>query len=419
VNRPSTAVYRRRRIVVGSLLAVIALLGTYLPAALLAPVPAAAASITDAEPLTTPAVALATPAQGSSAIAVAGEGDDPAGLVLGTSGSAEAVPIASITKTITALVVLDAMPIAEGGQGPDIAITEQDAAFLAQTIAVGGSWASVFPGQVLTERQVIEIMMLESANNYSLTLTTWAFGSVEAYLGAATAWLAQNGLTGTMVADTSGLDPGSRSTVRDLLVLGAMATADPVLGAIVATTSDDLPQLGQVENTNDLLGTDGIDGVKTGTTDEAGFCLLFSADVPAGDETVQLVGVVLGAPSEEALQASVLALLQSARGGFQTVRLVAEGDVLGEYTTPWGSSADVVAAETVSATVWSSARATRTVEADALESGASGTAVGTASFAVTGLTLDGAEFTVPVELASTLEGPDVGWRLANPARLFG
>ncbi|GAA2246098.1 D-alanyl-D-alanine carboxypeptidase [Herbiconiux moechotypicola] len=418
-RRHSPAVYRRRRIAVGALLLVLVMTATYFPVALLAPVPAAAAELTASEPLITPATALSTPAQGTSAIALPGEGDDPAGLVLGASGSTDPVPIASITKTVTALVVLDAMPITDGGQGPDLTMTDQDAAFLAQTIAVGGSWASVYPGQVLSERQVIEIMMLESANNYSLTLTTWAFGSVEAYLAAATTWLADRGLTGTTVVDTSGLDPGSRSTAHDLLVLGALATADPVLGAIVATASDTLPQLGQIDNTNDLLGTAGIDGVKTGTTDEAGYCLLFAAEVAAGDRLVQVVGVVLGAPTEQALQASVLALLQSAAGGFQTVQLATAGEVLGSYTTAWGDTADIVAAEDVRATVWSAVEATRSVDAEALESGASGTEVGTARFTVTGVSLDGPELTVPVELGDALDGADAGWRLANPGRLFG
>ena len=419
MSRPSPAVYRRRRIVVGAVLLMVALLATYLPVALFAPVPSASAALAALPAVSSPEVSLQTPAQGTSAIGIAGEGDDPAGLVLGSSGSTDSIPIASITKTITALVVLDEKPVADGGQGPDIAITQQDADFLAATIAVGGSWASVYPGQVLTERQVIEIMMLESANNYSLTLTTWAFGSVDAYLAAATGWLAEKGLTGTAVVDTSGLDPGSRSTTHDLLALGAMALADPVLAPIVATASDTLPELGAVDNTNDLLGQNGIDGIKTGTTDEAGFCLLFSADYAVGDETLQLVGVVLGAPSEDQLHASVLALLQSAQSGFQVLRVVSAGDVMGSYTTAWGSEADVVATDDVDATVWSGVEVTSSTAAENRESGAAGTEVGTARFDLTGVSLDGPEFTVPVALASELDGPDLGWRLANPGRLFG
>lgn len=409
----SSAVYRRRRIVAGAVLLVLVLLAAYLPVALLGPVPQASASVPDAPPTTTAATALTTPGAGSSAIGLVTDGSTR---TLGASGSPDSVPIASITKTITALVVLDAKPIDEGGEGPSITMTDADAAILQATIAENGSWASVFPGQVLSEREVIEVMLLESANNYSVTLTNWAFGGTAAYLEAATAWLAANGLAGTAVVDTSGLNPGSRSTTTDLLALARMVLADPVLASIVGTASLELPQLGAVENTNDLLGLNGIDGVKTGTTDEAGFCLLFSADYTVADQTVQLVGVVLGAPEEETLHASVLALLQSAESGFQTVPLVTAGDVMGEYTTPWGATADIVAEESVTATVWSSATVTRTAEAATISGGASGTEVGTARFTVEGVTLGTGEYTVPLELASDLDGPDAGWKLANPFR---
>lgn len=221
------------------------------------------------------------------------------------------------------------------------------------------------------------------------------------------------------MVDTSGLDPGSRSTTQDLLTIGGLVLADPVLSAIVGTASDQLPQLGAVENTNTLIGSDGIDGIKTGTTDEAGRCLLFSADYVVGDQPVQLVGVVLGAASDDELHASVLALLQSAQAGFRTVDVVTAGDVVGSYTTQWGATADIVAEETVSTTIWSAATISGTTEVDDVTSGASGTEVGTARFTVDGISLGGTEFTVPVTLAQTLDGPDAGWKLANPSRLFG
>jgi D-alanyl-D-alanine carboxypeptidase (penicillin-binding protein 5/6) len=417
---------------VGSLLVIVALVGTYLPVALLSPVPAATAVIPDAAPVSSTAVALATPGVGASAIGIAAGGSGgsagSSGLAgssrsgtdavtaLGASGPADPLPIASITKSITALVVLDAKPIPEGGEGPELTMTDADAAILQATIAVGGSWASIYPGQVLSERQVIEIMMLESANNYSVTLTDWAFGSTEAYLAAATTWLADHGLTGTTVVDTSGLDPGSRSSTHDLMAIASMVLADPVLGAIVGTASDQLPQLGEIENTNTLIGTAGIDGVKTGTTDEAGFCLLFSAEVAVGEQTVQLVGVVLGATGEDDLHAAVLALLQSAQSGFQALPLVNAGDVLGSYTTPWGATADIVAGGSLSETVWSQAEVSREAEAQQLSSGASGTEVGTARYTVTGTTLGGSELTVPLTLSGELDGPDAWWRLTHPFR---
>ncbi|WP_378146396.1 D-alanyl-D-alanine carboxypeptidase family protein [Cnuibacter sp. UC19_7] len=419
MSRPaSPTVYRRRRILVGSILGVLVILGLYVPAVGLAPLPAAALTVSADPAPSTPETALATPQAGRSAISITGSDQ-----VLGSSGDDASVPIASITKTITALVVLDAHPLALGEDGPAITITQADAQILADTIAVQGSWAPVFPGQTLSERQVIEVMMLESANNYSVTLVDWAFGSVPAYLDAAETWLADQGLSSTAVVDSSGLDPGSRSSTSDLLRLGALALADPILAQIVGTATDVLPQIGEIQNTNRALGQLGVNGIKTGTTDEAGRCLLFAAPYTAPDgETRELVGVVLGAPDEDTLYASVLALLSSAEAGFQQLDIVDQGAVVGEYTTEWGASADVVASAGLSASVWSQVTATRSAELDeGLATGKSGDTVGTARYTLDGgLSFGGDdELTVPLTLAGDLDGPDLWWRMTHPAALLG
>lgn len=394
------------------------ILGLYVPAVALAPLPAAALTVSADPAPSTPETALATPQAGRSAISIAGSDQ-----VLGSSGDDASVPIASITKTITALVVLDAHPLALSEDGPAITITQADAQILADTIAVQGSWAPVFPGQTLSERQVIEVMMLESANNYSVTLVDWAFGSLPAYLDAAETWLAEQGLSSTAVVDSSGLDPGSRSSTSDLLRLGALALADPVLAQIVGTAIDVLPQIGEIQNTNRALGQLGVNGIKTGTTDEAGRCLLFAAPYTAPDgETRELVGVVLGAPDEDTLYASVLALLSSAEAGFQQLDIVDQGAVVGEYTTEWGASADVVASAGLSASVWSQVTATRSAELDeGLATGKSGDTVGTARYTLDGgLSFGGDdELTVPLTLAGDLDGPDLWWRMTHPAALLG
>ncbi len=394
------------------------ILGLYVPAVALAPLPAAALTVSADPAPSTPETALATPQAGRSAISIAGSDQ-----VLGSSGDDASVPIASITKTITALVVLDAHPLALSEDGPAITITQADAQILADTIAVQGSWAPVFPGQTLSERQVIEVMMLESANNYSVTLVDWAFGSLPAYLDAAETWLAEQGLSSTAVVDSSGLDPGSRSSTSDLLRLGALALADPVLAQIAGTAIDVPPQIGEIENTTRALGQVGVNGIKTGTTDEAGRCLLCAAPYTAPDgETRELVGVVLGAPDEDTLYASVLALLSSAEAGFQQLDIVDQGAVVGEYTTEWGASADVVASAGLSASVWSQVTATRSAELDeGLATGKSGDTVGTARYTLDGgLSFGGDdELTVPLTLAGDLDGPDLWWRMTHPAALLG
>ncbi|WP_146078185.1 D-alanyl-D-alanine carboxypeptidase family protein, partial [Subtercola sp. Z020] len=396
---PTRRQFMVRRLVVLGILLIVVVTGIYVPVVLTAPLPAAAATLELPAIAVAPAATVTTPGVGSSAIALQGSAD-----VLASSGQTGPVPIASVTKILTALVVLQAKPLTLDDNGPSITMTAADVAFLASTRAAGGSYVLVNEGQVLTERQIIDIMLLESANNYSETLVTWAFGSIPAYLDAARTFISANGLTGTNVVDSSGLDPASVSTTTDLLKLASLALANPVLAAVVSTPRESVPGLDQLDNTNTLLGTDGIDGLKTGTTDEAGSCLLFSADFTVGGTSLSVVGVVLGAATSESARQAVVALLDSTKAGFTDVPLATAGQVVGDYTTEWGETVPIVAAEDAGTVVWSSAPVTVAADAVPLAEGAAGSPAGDLRFAV-----DGATVTVPLRLDAALAGPDPLW----------
>src|SRR4051812_5821396 len=281
-------VFRRRRITVFSGLAVVLAGAVYVPTAATADVPDAVAAV-HAPAVAAPAAVVADfPDFGRGAIGA--EGFDG---VLATGGDQSAVPMASITKVVTALVVLDAKPLAAGEAGPDIPFTQADVDAYHQVIAQNGSVQPVTAGMVLTEREALETMLLPSANNYAISLARWAYGSVDGYLAAARTWLGAHGLTDTSVVDPNGLSTGDTSTPADLVELGQLAIAQPALAEIVSMRSATVPGVGKFGNTNKLLGRDGIDGIKTGTTDAAGACLLFSTDVKVGTSSVTLVGAVL------------------------------------------------------------------------------------------------------------------------------
>ncbi len=214
--------------------------------------------------------------------------------VLGSAGSADALPIASITKVVTALVVLDAFPLAMGETGPTLTFDDTDVQYFDDQIAVDGTRQPVTAGSSLSEHDVLELMLMASANNYALSITKWAFGTPEAFIAATTSWLTEHGLSSTSIREPTGLDAANTSTAADLVQLGKLALEHPVVAAIVRTPVADVPGIGAVENRNILLGIDGIDGIKTGTLDESGANLLFSADRTIGSEVVTIIGVVLG-----------------------------------------------------------------------------------------------------------------------------
>ena len=400
-------VYRRRRIAVFGVLAVVLAFVAYLTSTGLAPVSSTAAALTEPPALSQAAVAPAWPDQGAGAIGAVGFDG-----VLGSSGDQASVPIASITKMVTALVILEAKPLTGDEPGPDITFTDADVDIYYDAIAEDGSVAPVSAGQVLSQREAFETMLIPSANNYSVSLAVWAFGSVDAYLAAAADYLAANGLTGTTVADTSGISAQSVSSPADLVAIGKLVMANPALATIVAMPSAVIPTVGTVTNTNKLLGVDGVDGIKTGTTDEAGACLLFAVDVPVGDSSVTLGGVVLGGDTHSELNESILSLIDSVEPGFRTVTLVEAGTSYGSYTTPWGQSAQAVAETSESAVVWSDTPIASEVDVEALTLGEKGDSVGSVDVTVGSETV-----TVPLVLDQTITDPGPFWRWTNPGAI--
>ncbi|TFB99362.1 D-alanyl-D-alanine carboxypeptidase [Cryobacterium adonitolivorans] len=400
-------VYRRRRFAFFGVLAVILAAVAYLTSSGLAPVSSTAAALTEPPALTQAAVAPAWPDLGAGAIGAVGFDG-----VLGSTGDQASVPIASITKMVTALVILDAKPLTGDEPGPDITFTDDDVDIYYDAIAEDGSVAPVSAGQVLSQREAFETMLIPSANNYSVSLAVWAFGSVDAYLAAAADYLAANGLTGTTVADTSGISAQSVSSPADLVAIGELVMANPALASIVAMPTADIPTVGTVTNTNKLLGVDGVDGIKTGTTDEAGACLLFAVDVPVGDTSVTLVGVVLGGDTHSELNESVLSLIESVKPGFRTVTLVEAGTSFGTFTTPWGQSGQAVAEASESAVVWSDTPIESTVDVRALALGEKGDSVGSVEVTVGSETV-----TVPLVLDQTITDPGPFWRWTHPGEV--
>ena len=199
----------------------------------------------------------------------------------------------------------------------------------------------------------------------------------------------------------------------DLIEIAKLALANPVLAQIVATPSVQIPTIGVIENRNALLGIDGVDGIKTGTLDEAGSCLLFSADHVVAGHSVTLVGVVLGGPDHDTIDAAIRGLLTQADAGFREVTLVEAGHVFAEFDTPWGDDATAVAADTATAVAWAGTPITLDVAAHNPGLAEDGAEAGS-------LTFDFGEYSVsvPLEVEGTIDDPGPWWRLSNPLELF-
>ena len=384
---------------------IILIVGIGVPTAIVAPVPQARAEVAPEVARTTDAASPVFPGFGSSAIGAVGMDG-----VLATSGPQAPRQMASITKVVTTLVVLEAKPLAAGEQGPTITFTQRDVDYLNDVIAQNGSWQPVQAGWRTTERAAIETMLIPSANNYAESLAVWAYGSVPAFLAAARTYLADHDLHDTTLADTNGLSSQDRSTPSDLVALGKLALANPVIAATVRKSTADEPNVGELDNTNLLLGDDGVNGIKTGTY-ETGANLLFSAKVRVGTRTVQLVGVILGAKDHPTLDARVPALLKSTTKSLHDLPLATKGQPFATYRTNWGGVGKAVAARDVTRLVWGTAKVQREAQVQSITGGRKGEKVGSVRYEV-----DGKAVTVPLVLDRDVLAAPMWWRLTHPIR---
>ncbi|BDU00501.1 D-alanyl-D-alanine carboxypeptidase [Nocardia sputorum] len=217
--------------------------------------------------------------------------DGITGTVLWSRQPHTSVPIASITKVMTALVVINAGDLDRVITVPREAIaycTEHD-----------GSNAGLVLGEVLTARQLLYAMLLPSGCDAAYTLAEAYGPGQDGFIAEMNDTALHMGLAGTHFTDPSGLpiptDHSTYSTPADLLALGLRAMSLPVFREIVSAQSYHVPagpgnRAHLWQTTNRLLRDyPGTVGIKTGWTDAAGTCLLFET-VRAG---IPLIGVVL------------------------------------------------------------------------------------------------------------------------------
>ena len=144
--------------------------------------------------------------------------------------------MASITKLITAMVILDAKPLADASDpGPTITFDKADHDLYDKYYVMGATIARMPTGSTMSLRDALATMLIPSASNYAEAVSTWAFGSQGAFLDAARRWLAAHGLTGTTIVEPTGISSRNTSTPADLLAIGKLALAHPAIAHIVAT----------------------------------------------------------------------------------------------------------------------------------------------------------------------------------------
>lgn len=198
------------------------------------------------------------------------------GLALYEKASDQARPPASTAKLMSALVVIDQVPL------DDVVLVSPAAA------GMPGSRMGLSAGERFTVRELLHGLLIPSGNDAAVALAEHVAGTQADFVGLMNARASAMGLTSTSFANAHGLDAvGQVTSATDLAELARAALQAPIIAEIVNVSSVTIGGR-QLQNTNELLDSySGANGIKTGTTDEAGECLV--ASVTRNGRTTLLV----------------------------------------------------------------------------------------------------------------------------------
>jgi D-alanyl-D-alanine endopeptidase (penicillin-binding protein 7) len=238
------------------------------------------------------AAAVAVPYGSQSVLVV----EDDTGKILLEKNAGAVVPIASLTKLMTAMVVLDA------GQDMDepIEIDKSDVDLLKH------STSRVPVGASIARRDVLQLALMSSDNRAAASLARTYPGGPIAFKAAVHRKIAALGMSQTVIEEPTGLSPNNRSTASDLVKMAVAASNYREITRITTDAKDIININGrgvEYHNTNRLVGAKGWDiGLsKTGYTQEAGRCLIMRVKSAGKNATMVLLNA--GASSVRILDA--------------------------------------------------------------------------------------------------------------------
>jgi D-alanyl-D-alanine carboxypeptidase (penicillin-binding protein 5/6) len=247
------------------------------------------------------------PKEGTAAVAI------PTLAIAVAGPNQRVVPIASLTKLMTARVVLDALPLAKDATGPCLHVTNSDAADYQYDQRTDQSSIKVAVGTTLCERNLLDGLFVHSASNYADMLTRLVHLNLSSFVAKMNATAVRLNMRHTSYADISGISPHSVSTAADQMRVVESLMAMPVVRDIAAQGSVTLPGAGLVRTFTPLLGANGVVGIKSGYTGAAGGCDAMAVREIVARRAYLAYAVVLSQHHGRALQTAGQAALDLVR----------------------------------------------------------------------------------------------------------
>lgn len=247
------------------------------------------------------------------------------GNVLDSHNADEEMPIASITKLMTVLVVLDHEKLSDVVKvDPRVTTVGQESIYLQA-------------GELMTVRDLIKGALIQSANDAADALALSVAPSFPAFAVLMNAKARQLGLTHSNFVRPDGLDaPGEHSSARDVMNLALDAMKIPFIRQTVAMRTATISGGRTLHTWNDVMSIlPGVFGVKTGHTDEAGWCQVAAIHGQGG---VTIYAVILGSPSEAQRDTDLEALLEHALDDYRVVDAISDARVYAHVGLPYGKN---------------------------------------------------------------------------------
>ncbi|MEV6547559.1 D-alanyl-D-alanine carboxypeptidase [Streptomyces sp. NPDC051597] len=320
------------------------------------PLPDAQLTMTSAPEFTFDGAApqLPWPSEGQGMITVSGLG------TVGRFGEEKPVPIASVTKSMTAYIIMRDHPMKLGTKGASIPVdglAEKEGGYN-KAGKDESTVDTIKAGQHLSQKDALSAVMIPSANNVARLLARWDAGSEAAFVKKMNDTAKQLGMTNTTYTDPSGLTATTVSTAADQVKLATELVKDPALVDITRQPYWYDSTGRKWLNYNKLVPFYGAIGIKTGSTSKAGGNLLFAAVKEVGGTKQTIVGAVFG--QHKAI--SILDLvnkvskdvLLATRKSLTSQTVIKKGDVVGYVDDGLGGKDPVVATKDLTVAGWPS-----------------------------------------------------------------
>ena len=258
--------------------------------------------------------------------------DFDSGATLAEKDADKPVDPASITKLMTAYLIDKA--IADGTIAVEDLVTISEKAW-----RMKGSKMFVEVGKQITVEELMKGLIIQSGNDATVALAEHLAGSEDAFVGYMNHQARQLGMTNTNFTNATGWpDENHYSTARDIAILTRAVIRDfPQSYRLYKEREYTFNDIRQFNRNRLLWRDDSVDGVKTGHTEAAGYCLVASAL----REDMRLISVVLGSDSDKSRTQSSQALLNYGFRFFETHRLYSADEVLNRARIWYGDQQEI------------------------------------------------------------------------------